>query len=295
MVTSPASETSVLTRVQTVCVTCARGGQRFVRRYRDFLLAPGTLFMLASLLLLIAAVVHTPSGLNEASHASTPLYLAAALVGSVYIWWSAIQGIRARDFTADIPVSIATAVAIAIGQYSAAAVVAVLLLLGGMLEAFVPARAGNALDALARLLPHDVLVRRDGRDVLVPLEQVVAGDYVLIRSGERIPVDGEVLAGTASVNQAAITGESITVDKRAGDTVFAGTLSEAGALEIRATKVGAETTLGRSAAWSRRHRSRKRPSNASSTATPSSTRPPHCCLAPVSGSGAATCCGPSPS
>jgi Cd2+/Zn2+-exporting ATPase len=241
MATSPAV---VLDRVQAVCVTCARGGQRFARRYRDFLLDPGTLFTLVSLLLLIAAVIQNPSGLNEVSHASTPLYLAAALVGSVYIWWSAIQGIRARDFTADIPVSIATAAAIAIGQYSAAAVVAVLLLVGGMLEQFVSARAGNALDALARLLPNEVLVRRDGQDVLVPLEQVLAGDLVLIRSGERIPVDGEVLAGTASVNQAAITGESLAADKQAEDPVFAGTLCEVGALEIRATRVGEEATLG---------------------------------------------------
>ncbi|HEV2461226.1 MAG TPA: cation-translocating P-type ATPase, partial [Ktedonobacterales bacterium] len=241
MATSPAV---VLNRVQSVCVTCAQGGRRFVGRYRDFLLAPGTLFTLASLVLLVAAVIQTPSGLNEVSHASSPLYLVAALIGSVYIWWSAIQGIRERDFTADIPVSIATAAAIAIGQYSAAAVVAVLLLLGGMLEEFVSARAGNALDALARLLPGEVLVRRDGQDVLVPLEQVCVGDHVLIRSGERIPADGEVVAGTASVNQAAITGESLAVDKQTGDAVFAGTLSELGALEVRATKVGAETTLG---------------------------------------------------
>ncbi len=244
MATSPASPIPMLRRAQTICVTCVRGGRRFVRRYQDFLRAPGTLFTCASLLLLIAAVVQNPSGLNEAAHASAPLYLAAALVGSVYIWWSAIQGIRARDFTADIPVSIATAAAIAIGQYSAAAVVAVLLLLGGMLEEFVSARAGNALDALARLLPNEALVRRDGQDVLVPLEQVSRGDLVLIRSGERIPVDGEVISGSASVNQAAITGESIPVDKQAGDSVFAGTLSDVGALEICVTKVGAETTLG---------------------------------------------------
>jgi Cd2+/Zn2+-exporting ATPase len=238
------SSVPALTRVQTFCVTCARGGRRFAWRYREFLLDPGTLFTLASLVLLIAAVINNPSGLSELSHASTPLYLAAALVGSVYIWWSAIQGIRERDFTADIPVSIATAAAIAIGQYSAAAVVAVLLLVGGMLEEFVSARAGNALDALAKLLPNEVLVRRDGQDVLVPLEQVRVGDLVLIRSGERIPVDGEVLTGNASVNQAAITGESMAVEKQTGDAVFAGTLSEVGALEIRATRVGAETTLG---------------------------------------------------
>jgi Cd2+/Zn2+-exporting ATPase len=234
----------MLTRAQAMCGACVRGGRRFVGRYRAFLLEPGTLFTLASFLLLVAAVINNPSGLSELSHASSPLYLAAALVGSAYIWWSAVQGIRARDFTADIPVSIATIAALAIGQYSAAAVVAVLLLAGGMLEQFVSARAGNALDALAKLLPNQVLVRRDGQDVLIPLEQAQNDDLVLIRSGDRIPVDGIVLSGAASINQAAITGESVPVDKHAGDAVYAGTLSEVGALEIRATKVGDETTLG---------------------------------------------------
>ena len=239
-----ASQLPIPTRIQRACVTCARSGERFLRRYRTFLLDPGTLFTLASFLLLVAAVVQSPSGLDEAAHASTPLYLAAALAGSVYIWWSAIQGIRHRDFTADIPVSIATAAAIAIGQYSAAAVVAVLLLVGGMLEQFVSARAGNALAALAKLLPDRVLVRRGGQDVLVPLEAVMSGDLVLIRSGDRVAVDGEVVSGAASVNQAAITGESIPIEKRVGDTVYAGTLNELGVIEVRATKVGGETTLG---------------------------------------------------
>ncbi len=239
-----ASSSSALMRFQSACVTCVRGGQRFVGRYRDFLLDPGTLFTLASLLLLIAAIIQTPDGLVNSEHARTWLYLAAALAGSVYIWWSAIQGIRERDFTADIPVSFATAAALIIGQYSAAAVVAVLLLLGGMLEEFVSARADNALDSLAKLLPDRVTVRRDGEDLVVPLEEVQNADLVLIRSGERIPVDGMVAQGTASVNQAAITGESLAVEKQPGDTVFAGTLNELGALEVRTTKVGEETTLG---------------------------------------------------
>src|SRR6266702_1772711 len=162
----------------------------------------------------------------------------------VSIWWSAIQGIRARDFTADIPVSFATAAALIIGQYSAAAVVAVLLLLGGMLEEFVSARASHALDELSKLLPDRVTVRRNGEDRVVPLEEVQSGDLVLIRSGDRIPIDGSILLGTASVNQAAITGESLPVEKQVGDQVYAGTLNEVGALEVRATRVGTETTLG---------------------------------------------------
>src|SRR5262249_37717109 len=148
------------------------------------------------------------------------------------------------DFTADIPVSIATAAALFVHQYSAAAVVAVLLLVGGMLEEFVAARAGRALEALAELLPATVTVRRNGDDVVVPLEEVVLGDVLLVRSGERIAVDGDVVSGTASVSQAAITGESLPVDKLAGDAVFAGTLNEIGAIEMRATKVREDTTLG---------------------------------------------------
>jgi len=239
-----ATATSFPTHVQTVCVTCVRGGQRFVGRYREFLLNAGTIFTFASLVLLIVATIRNPGGLVNAEQARTPLYLVAALVGSVYIWWSAIQGIRERDFTADIPVSFATAGALIIGQYSAAAVVAVLLLLGGVLEEFVSARAGNALDALAKLLPDRVTIRRDGQDLVVSLEEVHSGDLVLIRSGDRIPVDGTVAMGTASVNQAAITGESLPVEKQVGDIVYAGTLNEVGALEVQATKVGAETTLG---------------------------------------------------
>src|SRR5438128_2089767 len=238
-----ASSSSTLMRFQSACVTCVRGGQRAVLRYRDFLASPGTLFTLASLLLLIAATIQAPDGLVNSAHAHTWLFLSAALAGSIYIWWSAIQGIRERDFTADIPVSFATAAALIIGQYSAAAVVAVLLLLGGMLEEFVSARASNAVDELSKLLPDRVIVRRDGEYRVVLLEEVQSGDLVLIRSGDRIPVDGTISLGTASVNQAAITGESLPVEKQVGDQVYAGTLNEVGVLEVHTTRVGTETTL----------------------------------------------------
>ncbi|PAV12117.1 ATPase [Methanosarcina spelaei] len=216
-------------------------------RYQDFLLEPGTLFTVASGVLLIIAIAMYPQNmLSEGNNSGEGnwLYLLSALVGSSFIWWSAYQGIKEKDFTADIPVTIATIAAIAIGQYSAAAVVAVLLLLGGMLEEFVSARAGKALESLAKLLPDRVTVRRDGHDIVVPLEEVKVGDTILVKSGERVAVDGTVLSGTVSVNQAVITGESLPVDKQEGDNVFAGTLNEVGAMEILATKVGNETTLG---------------------------------------------------
>lgn len=218
-----------------------------IQNYKEFLLAPGTIFTFTSGMLLVIAILLQPASLFTGSAPGELvnwIYLAAALVGSSYIWYSAYLGIREGDFTADIPVTIATIAAIAIGQYSAAAVVAVLLLLGGLLEELVAARADLALDALARLLPDRVTVRRNGNDVTLPLEELVVGDIVIVRSGERIAIDGEILFGTGSVNQAAITGESLPVDKQKGDTVFAGTLNEIGALEIRATRVGTETTLG---------------------------------------------------
>lgn len=219
----------------------------FFKDYREFLLAPSTIFTFASGFLLAIAVLYQVSNLftDAAPEAYTGwLYLAAALVGSSFIWYSAVQDLREGDFTADVPVSLATVAAIAIGQYSAAAVVAVLLLFGGMLEELVAARADRALDALARLLPDQVTVRRNGKDFSLPLDDLVIGDILIVRSGERVAVDGEILFGVAAINQSAITGESVPVEKQVGDTVFAGTLIENGAIEVRATRVGTETTLG---------------------------------------------------
>jgi len=231
-------------------------------RYREFLLDPGTLFTLGSGALLAIAIIQRPDGLFSSggpAETGTIFYLAAAIVGSLFIWWSAVQGIRERDFTADIPVSIATAAAIFIGQYSAAAVVAVLLLTGGLLEELVAARSGRAMEALAGLLPDRVTVRKDRSDEVRPLRDIRAGDVLLVRSGERIAVDGEIVSGTASINQATITGESMPVEKKKGETVFAGTLLEVGAIEVLATKVGEETTLGKIRKMIEEARSQKPP------------------------------------
>lgn len=218
------------------------------RGYRDFLREPAVLFTIASGFLLAGAIVANPGLMlhDEVSPGNGEfIYLAAALVGSSYIWYSALCGIRRKQFTSDIPVSLATIAAIAIGQYPAAAVVAVLMLVGDLLEDYVAARADNAMEALAALLPDRVTVRRGGRDTTVPLEEVAAGDLVLVRSGERVPVDGTVVAGTASVNQATITGESVPVTKTCGDTVYAGTFNDCGAVEIRTEKTGDRTLIGR--------------------------------------------------
>ncbi|MCE1252005.1 MAG: cation-translocating P-type ATPase [Anaerolineae bacterium] len=236
-----------MNRFKSFCVTCARGARSFTRYYRAFLLDPATLVTLGSALLLLLAIGLNPLEVisdKAPLNAAHWLYLAAALLGSGYIWWSAVRGIREGDFTADIPVSLATLAAILIGQYAAAAVVAVLLLVGGLLEEFVAARAGHALEDLAGLLPDRVTVRRPGGDAIVSLQSLQVGEIILVRPGERVAVDGEILSGSATINQAVITGESIAVEKQVGDRVYAGSLNENGALEVRTVQVGEFTTLG---------------------------------------------------
>lgn len=237
--------TASLRPVGRVCASCvhkvATSGGRLA-----FWAQPGAVATLLSAALLAVALIDKPEGLLSATavDSHSAWYLAAAVLGSSYIWWSALRGVFERDFTADIPVSVATIAALSIGQYAAAAVVAVLLLAGGLLEDLVAARANRAVDALSTLLPGRVTVRRDGTEVEVALDELAAGDRVLVRPGQRLAVDGEVVAGGAPVNQAAITGESLPRHKGPGDEVFAGTLAVGGALEVRATKVGGETTLG---------------------------------------------------
>jgi Cd2+/Zn2+-exporting ATPase len=119
-----------------------------------------------------------------------------------------------------------------------------MMMFGEMLENFTMARANDALKQLASLIPNEVRLLRDGQIVVIPIEQVQIGDTLLVRNGERVPVDGVVTAGQAAVDESTITGESVPVDKQSKDTVFAGTMNVAGTLEIRAQKLGRDTTLG---------------------------------------------------
>ena len=163
--------TSVIVRAGRACATCGRRVRGFSSRYRDFLTDPGTVVTVAAFVLLLAAIAVHPDGAVANTHRRSALYVIAAFVGGSFIWFSALRGIRERDFTADIPVSVATIAAIALGYYSAAAIVAVLLLAGGLLEEFVAARADRAIEALAGLLPDRVEVRRGGDWVVVGLDE----------------------------------------------------------------------------------------------------------------------------
>lgn len=127
--------------------------------------------------------------------------------------------------------------------YETSAILITLILLGKLFEALAKGRTSEAIKALMGLQAKTALVVRNGRDVTVPVEQVVVGDTVLVRPGEKIPVDGIVLEGTSSVDESMLTGESIPVEKGPGDAVTGATLNQNGSLTIRAVKVGKDTAL----------------------------------------------------
>jgi len=127
--------------------------------------------------------------------------------------------------------------------YETSAVLITLILLGKLFEALAKGRSSEAIKSLMGLQAKTALVIRDGQEVSVPVEAVVAGDILIVKPGEKVPVDGEVVEGTSSVDESMLTGESIPMEKRVGDHVIGATINKNGVLKVKATKVGKETAL----------------------------------------------------
>jgi Cd2+/Zn2+-exporting ATPase len=156
---------------------------------------------------------------------------------------SAIKTLLIPDLNVDTLVSVAAISATAVGAYREAAAVIFIMLLGEFLEHLTVGKARKAIASLIQLSPKTAWVRREGKEVQVPIEEVKAGEVVIVKPGERIPVDGKILSGCGSVNQSTLTGESIPVEKGAGDKVYCGTFNEAGSCEIEAVQVAEDTKL----------------------------------------------------
>ena len=215
----------------------------FLVHYRDFLLSKETIVASINGLLLVAGFV--ASAVLDTPAIGRWLYLASAVIGGMPLFILAARNVFVRhDITAGVMASVAVIAAILVGEYSAAALVVFMFAVGDWLENLTIARANHALRDLARLVPTTVTVRRGNQESAVPIEQVALDDVVIVRTGERIGVDGRVMRGMGSVNQSTITGESMPVEKQAGDEVFAGTLNQVGAMEIQVTRLGQDTTLG---------------------------------------------------
>lgn len=183
-------------------------------------------------------------GLPEWRPLGLSLSLIAAVLGALYIVYGAIEALFQRRIGADFALAQACIAALVLGQPFVAAEVVFIALVGEVLEAVTFARTKKALGRLVEDSPRIARVRRGQDLVEVPAHEVGVGDVVLIRPGERIPVDGSVESGRSTVDQSFLTGESIPVDKGPDDPVYAGTLNQFGAIDVRAQKVGRETTLG---------------------------------------------------
>ncbi|WP_079708923.1 heavy metal translocating P-type ATPase [Paraliobacillus ryukyuensis] len=171
--------------------------------------------------------------------------ITATIIASLPIAIKAYQALRMKAFSIELLVIIAVIGALFIGEYVESAVVTFLFLMGAFLEARTLAKTRSSLKELIEMAPQEATVIQEGKQVTVPIEDVVEGDRVIIRSGGKIPVDGEVVTGNATLNEAAITGESRPASKSAGEKVFSGTILDNGYIEMVAEKVGDETTFAR--------------------------------------------------
>jgi len=184
-------------------------------------------------------------------HVADLLFLVAVAVGGQAILRNGYYSARNLNLDIDLLMSIAIlgalTASLAFGEalYFEAATLAVLFSIAELLERYSMDRARNSLEELMDLSPEEATVRRDGEELVVPVDDVDVGERVLVRPGEKIPLDGDVIDGDSAVNQAPITGESVPVDKTVGDEVFAGTINEGGYLEVQVTSTAGDNTLSR--------------------------------------------------
>lgn len=176
---------------------------------------------------------------------SLVLVLAAVAVNGLPIVKEALQGLWERQVNVDELVSLAIVASCIQGEFLTAAVVSCIMTLGSLVEEAVSASARKSIQALVRIAPEQATLLVEGGERVVPVAEISLGDVLLVKPGERMPVDGEIVAGRTAVDESSITGEAIPREKGLGDQVLAGTLNYNGVIEIKAVKVGEDTTLGK--------------------------------------------------
>jgi heavy metal translocating P-type ATPase len=184
-------------------------------------------------------------GLGEAVANFDVIALAATLIGGYPIFKEAIANAVARRMTMELSMTIALVSALAIGEFFTDLVIVLFVLVAEVLEGLTVGRGRRAIKDLLDLLPRNAVIRREGSTHEVEANELKLGDVVVVRPGSRLPVDGEVVSGNSFVDQSAITGESMPVEKTAGTSVYAGTINQSGVLEIRTTGIGRDTAFGK--------------------------------------------------
>ena len=181
----------------------------------------------------------------EPFHRVSVIGLAATLIGGYPIFKEAFENILERRMTMELSMTIALVSALAIGEFFTALVITAFVLAAEILEGLTVGRGRRAIQDMLDFLPQTASVLRDNQIVEVNTKTILPGEVVVIRPGGRIPVDGRVLSGHSYVEQAAITGEAMPSEKTTGSDVYAGTINQAGTLQVRAERLGKETTFGK--------------------------------------------------
>ncbi len=173
------------------------------------------------------------------------LAFAGTVIGGFPIYQEAWENLRKRRMTMELSMTIALLSALAIGQFFTAIVIAFFVLFAELLEGYTVGGGRRAIEKLINALPRHVTVRRNGQESELPADELSTGEVIVIRPGERIPVDGTVIKGSSYVDQSSITGESLPIEKTGQSKVFAGTINKNGVLEVSVERVGRDTTFGK--------------------------------------------------
>jgi Zn2+/Cd2+-exporting ATPase len=169
----------------------------------------------------------------------------AIIAGGALVFPKAVRSLKTFSLDMNVLMTVAVIGAVAIGEHAEGAAVVFLFSLSELLESWSVGRARRAIHALMQLAPDIALLKKDGKFKEVPAKEVAVGATILVKSGQKVPLDGTVLVGSSAIDQAPITGESMPVEKKPGDPVFAGTINGEGSLEIQTTKAAGDTTLAR--------------------------------------------------
>jgi Cd2+/Zn2+-exporting ATPase len=212
---------------------------------QSFWRKPSTIITMASGLFAIIAEVLTLSGTPETSLVVRILAAVAILTGGYEVAGKAWRSLRTLTLNINFLMSVAVIGAVLVGEWTEAAVVIFLFAVAEMIEAHSLQRARNAVRSLMELAPEIATVNRNGGWIQLPVVEVGRGEKIRIKPGERLPLDGVVLTGGSSLNQAPITGEPIPVEKEVGDTVFAGSINERGTFDYEVTHIAEESTVNK--------------------------------------------------
>lgn len=197
------------------------------------------------LFLVISGIAVVASFFFAKSLPFDPAWIAILLCGVPIVKGAAVALVTEFDVKADLLVSLALIASIIIGETFAAGEVAFIMALGAMLEERTVAKARAGIEKLVNLTPRTARVVRNGEETTIPAEQVLVGDILRVLAGETVAVDGVIVSGQTSINQSIMTGESLPVDKSASDEVMSGTVNQFGTFDMRATKVGENSSLQR--------------------------------------------------